>query len=391
MSVFPGKTTRATSDGTRAATRLATVITIVALVAAGCSAGSSTVPAENATPTATATATPSPSPTPDVGALFVAKMEAMSAGSMTVTGNLDIGGTAATLTGRYDSNGADSYSTTTMTYGKTTQTTDEITWAGKTYVRTGNGAWYEKQATDSRGIGSVLSSMVTAQDIGVTTRDGLQVHRLVPAGLAIQPADIGFEGTGTIKLEFLAREDGTPVAMSLTLDLVQTTATASVPVSGTMDFVFVSGASPMVLAPEPVFAMFTSKKGFSYGHPANWDARADANWEGFDGPNLEWVGTRTYPKGKATLTSTTADLVYVLKKELKAKIISNVPATLGGEQARIVTFTFPAPAGFQAYGICVVAFHRSTEVDLMWQSPDGNQQADTETFNKIVASFKFAN
>lgn len=367
---------------------------VLAMLLAGCTAGGTAPPSQSG-----ASPTPQATPTPDVGALFLAQLKALSVGSMTVKGTFTVAAVPVTVVGRYDFSGEDQYSTLTTSAGGASQTDETETWSRKEYERHSGGPWYPKGASSTASptpspsgasdLGSYLKSLKTLTDKGVVTKDGQALHRLVPP-TTIAPAAVGFEGTGTTSIDFYAKADGTPVLIEIALDLKLGATASAQPMSGTMVFTLVPGAKPALTAPEPVFATVVSSDGFSFGYPAAFDRRVDdVDCTGFDGPNLEWVGGCAHPKGSETLTGRSAAVVLALKEEVNAKVASNVEGKLGGEPARVITYSYTAANGFEGFGIYVVAFHGSTGIDLTWESPVGNERADTQTFGYVIDSFKF--
>jgi hypothetical protein len=370
------------------------IASILALLVASCTAGGTAAPSlSDASPS------PSPSPSPNVGALFLDQLKALSTGSMTVKGTLTIANVPVSVEGRYDFSRGASYSTMTTSAAGTSETDETERWLGKEYERRNAGPWYPKEASSaasptpsssgSSDLGAYLKSLTTLTDKGVVTKDGQALHRLSPP-TTIAPATLGFEGIGTTAIDFFARADGTPVMIEIALDLSQGATASPQPLSGTMLFTFVPNAKPAIVAPKPVFATLVSSDGFSFGYPADFEARSgETDCAGFDGPNLEWVGACTHPKDGETLTGRSAAVVRALKTEVKATIASNVERELGREPARVITYTYTAKNGFEGFGIYVIAFHGSTGLDLTWESPVGNEAADTQTFGYVIDSFKF--
>ena len=243
----------------------------------GGSAGS-----ESTSPSAASATIPSPSPSPDVAGRLVVKLKAMSRMSMMITAQLDIGGTAATVSGRFDASGEDKYSTLTTKVGDAQRTVEETTWAGTAYTRNERQPWYPKPAkAGGMTVDRLTSAIQSAKDIGTTTFQGQEVHRLRPSGPPVDPAAIGFDGKGSVDLEILAAIDGTPVRMSFTIDLTQ----GATHLTGTMDMTFLRGAKPIIKAPDPVFTTSVSKQGFSFGRPVTWEPWSENGWEAFDSPN----------------------------------------------------------------------------------------------------------
>ena len=374
--------------------RLAISIVAIATVMAACSPAVTTSPNASSSPLAESSARPSPTPSaspipsPDVAGLFVVKLKALTTASMTVSATLQVGSVPVTIDGRYDHRGAEHYSSLTTTAGTTKQTTDETTWTGKTYTRTNGAPWYEKPATSGGGQGfaSITASILSARDIGLVTKGGQSLHHLVPGGPAIDPKAIGFDGSGTVTTDFYAAADGTPTLIEFSIDVTQ----ASSHVTGIMDFTF-SNAVPSTITgpPDPIFTTFTSKKGYALGYPAGWDAKPQDGWDTFNGPNTEFLQVQTRARGTSSLATEAADDVYGLKADLKATIVSNKPAAMGGEPARVITYRYKDKGGVDVFGIDVWAIHGATSYVVDWESLAGNEPADTATLGFVADSFKF--
>lgn len=356
-------------------------------VLSACGAGASGTRGPTATAAPTATRVASPSPTPDVAALFVAKLKAMTAGRMTMTAELVIGGVAATVDGRYDVNGQDSYETTTVSVGQQKMTNEETTVLGKAYKRAGDAPWYEQKAAGTGG-SAVTKAIMAATDTGVVTWEGQRLHKLAPSGTTLGPKDFGFDD-GTATLALFAKDDGTPVAVEVRLDATQGTGAALKTVTGTMTYTFVPGVTPKIDKPDPIFVTYASPTGYSVGHPQGWDERPEKDWTYLEGPNDEELGVYAAAKGSETVTSATAAYVYMLKTDFKATILSNAAGSLAGETGRVVTYTFKDDAGMEYAGSAFVVIHGSTLVVADWISPPAGDTTESETRQYVLASFAF--
>ncbi len=357
---------------------------VLALVLSGCGAGAAATPSP--TPKLTPPPTASPTPTPDVAAAVIARLTSMTSAQMTVTGELKVGTLAVPIEGRYDVSGADQYSTMTMTINGQKQTTEETTVGGTTYKRTNDGAWYEQPKTADTSF-SVTAAIRGATDVGVVTRGGRQLHHLTPTGAAIEPTTIGIDGSGTVKVDLYAEADGTPAILSMTVDVTEGAGSAATHVSGTMDFTFVQGATPTVAAPEPVFVMYASPKGWSVGHPKDWDVTPGDAMTAIDGPDGESLAVGLLPKGSETLTSAAAGYVSTLRSEGGATITSNKAVTVGGEPARLVAYEYMLEDSVAYAGLTILTIRGATCYIVQLEAPSGSAAAGGTMALSIVGSF----
>ena len=234
-------------------------------------------------------------------------------------------------------------------------------------------------------IAVLTASILAVGDQRIKTKDGQQLHDLAPAIQSIDPKNIGVNGTGTVTVDFFAKDDGTPVIMEFTLDHLE--GNPAVHLTGTMDFTFTS-ADATVAAPDPLFTTLSSKRGYKVGYPQDWSATRVNGWDTLRGPNGEVMQVRTGPF-TGSLAALSGNDVYILKKQDKVTIISNTSAVLDGVPARLIKYRFRM-SGVSVYGIDLVAVRKGSAFALEWESLAGNESADTTTFALEVESFVFS-
>lgn len=352
------------------------------------------------TPTPTTAPSSTPAPTPDVAGLFRSAFAAVESGVLSMTGTATVGAVQLSLTGTTTSNGPDSTSSSTTVVGGVTSTTERVTLGGKHYVRTPPGPWLEDGATaSSPDLGDELeriAGLVVAA--GTESRSGQLLYRLVPPdGTSFDPAALGLGSAGATNVAstvtFYALEDGTPVAMTLTLGWSQPSGTKTVDASMELEVEFSElGVAHTIRAPSDIWAVATSTRyGYRVAHPGDWDFdQSDKTYDYFWSPGDTFVGAfrDKLPSG-VTLNKATAVEVASLKSSMKAKSVENEEATLGGVKARLLS------ANGVNGGADVAIFEAITIKDgyihyLIWFSPAGHESSDLTTFRQMMATFAFA-
>lgn len=250
---------------------------------AGPSADTAT-PGEVAGPSAVApTASPTPTPVPDVAKLFAAKIvTAGPIGGGPISGLMTIGALEAPIAGTMALDGQDSSLELVIAMpGGPTLRNAQITKSGRTYVSANGGPWFDttgdETSSDPNAFAQALgAAAVTAEDRGVVTKLGQQLHHLVPSSTtAITGAHLGMtdaamkDAVGT--LDFYARDDGSLAVLSFGLDWTIDAQGTPVEASMDIDFEFGTGPATTVAAPDDLWVRFVSDRlGYSIGHPDDW-------------------------------------------------------------------------------------------------------------------------
>jgi hypothetical protein len=382
--------------------RRSSVVIVLTVLLSACSVAVSAAPSSNPSPSSAPVVTPlpSPSPSPDTAALFLAKYRGMTSAALTLSADLERAGVPLELRGNYEVAGANDHWVLWAGAAGSVPASERETWAGTVYERTGDGPWYQVSAATpsvsaapsaggAGGIGSFVTSLVGVKDMGVEVKAGQQLHRLSADGVSIEPVALGIDGTGTVTLDVYARDDGSPVLMEFTLDLDTGTTAAPEPLTGTLDLAFEPTMVPVITAPTPVWVVFTSEKGYSLGHPADWARRDHDGWESFEAPREEMVGVVVEPDFMSSLAAFDAAHISVVETTLGAQVASDETISLDGVPAHRITYMYQTDAGL-TMASDVVAVRDKTAVLLSWVAvPDSSPGFSLSNPEWIIASFKF--
>lgn len=376
--------------------RVIAVIGALAIVAAGCGAAATPTPAPTPIPTPTAAPTPTPV---DVGAAFLAKLKAAKAGRLQATGSATFGGIAATITGMFESSGADdSASTMTIDIGGTKQTTDSIRIGTKQWSRKDGSVWIldPKPADPSKGLNAYLNTLTTLEDKGVETKGTQQLHHLVPpAAAAITPAAIGLDPSikdAVTTVDFWAKADGSPAVMSLGVKWSQAAGTTSVPIDMTLDVDLTGFGTPAtVTAPDGAWTGFTSTRfGYSMAYGQGWSVTEGDGVDQYLMDGTPYVYVVPQDAAGYSLDQLHKELLaYYEKKDVVAKPDADEAYTLGGSPARIMTFHFKNASGEKLLLVDAITMHgnKGWEVYLL-QAATGEAEARTY-LDTMLSTFSF--
>jgi hypothetical protein len=308
-------------------------------------------PASPLAPTAAPTAPPAaaqPTPAPDVAALFARWMASDQldlAGE--ITGSMTLGNLIGDITGAMATRGADSAMQMTITIPDVLQTSNyQITVDGHRYESKDGGPFFEVplQEEDDQFSATLAAAALAAEDRGIETRDGQQLHHLVPStGSGVTAADLGMtdpsmaNASGT--LDFYARDDGSLAVLAVTLSWTMASGGQSIPASMELDFTFRPDDIAVIGRPDSVWTTFTSKEhGYSIGYPDDMrliasTKAADPDVFAYSPTELATVMRERQPKAAAgNLGAYTRAFIAATPCKLEV----NEKAFLAGRQARVL-------------------------------------------------------
>jgi hypothetical protein len=151
----------------------------LALALGACGGGATPTPS----PTPTAVTTPAPTPTPvAVADELVARLLAARTGVLEMTGTMAFATTEIPLSGTMTIAGDASQSSITLEAPGGSQTNESIRVGTTEWERATGGPWVTnpEPADTSKSLSAFLETLTSLEDKGVETRDGRQLHRLVP-------------------------------------------------------------------------------------------------------------------------------------------------------------------------------------------------------------------
>lgn len=305
-------------------------------------------PLPTASPTESPIPSPSPTPTVDAAKPFLAIFtNPRFAANATITGTIEVGAVSYPVSGAYDIRGTDNRQSLTVAIPNASQVTESVTTAGITYVQKGS-LWYVKPAattpaTGNASLASAMRSILAVTDVGIETRKGQDLHHLQPPSTAVIPVSaFGASdptGDGKVTIDFYVRDDGTPVVMSLALTWTQVSGATRTPAAMALDFEFSNvGGSIVISAPKQVWKTFTSKRyGYSIAYPDDWEVTPSKKKDKVDlffSAEDTGVAVVRYPTRGITLNEIVSGYRSYLKKESKAKVVSNMAVTVDSVKAR---------------------------------------------------------
>jgi hypothetical protein len=306
-------------------------------------------PAPNvATPVPTTSPTQPPSPTPpaDVSAGFTAHVaDPQFQGSGPVSGTISIATFDGTLTGAMAVKGADSAFDLAIDIPSVmSASSSSIKVDGKAYQSQNGAPWFEvKSASTGGGLNAAIDTAAsTVTDEGVVTKNGQQLHHMVPAGGgAITGAEMGFASDPAMaaapgSLEFYARDDGSLAIMTVTLAWTVNSGATPLDARMAIDFTFDENPDVSIAPPDNLWTRFASAKhAYTIGYPAGWTViraktKDDADVFALSATQLSTAMREVQPKA---LSGNLKAYVKAFVRSTPQKLDVNEATTVGGKDA----------------------------------------------------------
>lgn len=380
--------------------RRAAAFVLAVIVLGGCNASNSTAtPGQQATiaPSATPTPTLAPSPSPvDVSSLFLPQITKLTRGTLDVTGTVTIGAQTGAVSGTIAFIGPDSDQVLAIAVGTSTSTTETIHLAGQGYTKQGDGPWFQdpKPPVAGKDLGSFLKGVTTLRDTGTETRHGVLVHRLeLPAGTVIDPAAVGFTDPAmknpTVSMVFYADETGKPTSLLLNVTWSQASGATTIPASMALELRF-TASSPSFQAPSNVWGRFTSTRfHYSMARPADWNVSTSLkSFDRFQSPSEAFVLMDRGPIPSGTILNDEARSVTSGARANGFALVANMQTTVGGQQARLLTFRGKV-SGRASVMYIAVTLRGGYSYEGFWFSLHGHEATDLALYRQMLATFTF--
>jgi hypothetical protein len=388
----------------RARSRPFVVLVAAAAIAVGaCDAAprpAETQAAPNAT-SASQSPTDAPSPTPlDVAAAFKTAFAGIKSGVMDLSGQATIGAVQLTIAGSTTFSGLDSSDVTTTTISGVPSQVSHVQTGGKRYVKTGAGPWLDDTSVaPANNLSKELARVAAVvTDSGVESHRGTPAHKLLPPpGTTFDPAALGLAAAGAtgvqVSVVFYAKDDGTPVAVTIDASWSQGSGASTAAVAMNLDITLSQLGVPHVIrAPDDVWVYFKSKRfGFRFAHPGDYDYFKAKYYDEFTGPASQFVAAGRQAKfAGETLNSLTTFFIGLDKKDFHAKTVKNTATTLAGEKARFLSLSGTDSKKHKIVLYEVVCLRGKYVYDIYWISYAGSEATDLLTFQALIATFRFS-
>ena len=240
-------------------------------------------------------------------------------------------------TGSFSYKAGDEAESTKMTSGGKTMSYDNVYGANNAYVRKNGGPWVKKprQASDTAMWQIMLAPGRRFVDVGVETKNGARLHRLVAADPVALSSEIDSlepgVGASHVNLTFWTRDDGTPVVFRLEGTWDQTVAGLKAHVTAAHEFVISNLSGVTIAPPAGAWQWIVDSIGIGFGVPPGW-ARTNVN---------SAVGWTTYGNATATIGYVTDEAggrtfnqaVDFVEESLADPAQNRTETTVGGEPA----------------------------------------------------------
>jgi hypothetical protein len=213
----------------------------------------------------------------------------------------------------------------------------------------------------------------------------------------VPPGGFGLEGFGlidpTVALVLYARDDGTPLGMTLTASATETVGGQASDVRLSLDLEYVElGGAVAITAPDHIWNRFTSKRfHFTIAYPDGFSV--DTSQRVFDylnGPSVDHVGGRRLAAHGRSLDSWSKTIITGHNgARLEYTLLSKDVRSLAGTDALMLTSKY---RDFGRWLICyeVVAIRGAYVYDVFWVSPLKTRTPDLATWEQMLVTFAFS-
>lgn len=366
---------------------------LASLLVGACGGAATPTPAPTVEPTPAPTATPA---AVDVAEVFVTTLLAAQTGRLPVSGTVTYGTTEATLSGGLQVAGADSSTTLTIDISGARQTQDSIRIGTQRWTREDPGPWVldPDPADREQSLAAYLSTLTSLEDQGVATKDGRELHRLLPpAGTTVTPEALGLDPSienADVSVEFWAEPDGTPAIWTVGVGWTQAAPDGSIPIEFVMDVDLAGLGEPVELEPpaDPWTRFVSSRLGYSIAHPADWRVVEDEGQDVLARGEEAFIYVAPQSAPDLTVDQLTEQLVVYYERELGAVFEGNEASTLGGEPARFVTGHFESDQG-RLFLADTIAMRGDTGWEVYLLNQAGTEEADLEALALFLGTFEF--
>ncbi len=314
-----------------------------------------------------------------------------------MTGTMAFATTEIPLSGTMTIAGDASQSSITLEAPGGSQTNETIRVGTNEWERATGGPWVTnpEPADTSKSLSAFLETLTSLEDKGIETRDGRQLHRLVPPpSVTFSAETLGFDAESardaTIAMEFWAEDDGTPAFWSFDIGWNQVSGTTTIPVAMTLDLDLSGlGRAATVVAPEDPWSRFTSTRfGYSMAHPADWTVSEEGASDSYliDGTPYVTAGPQSLPG--YTLERFATELIATYKKQAKVEPETNAEIVLGGLPGRFLTYHFANDDGVKVYVADAITVADGTGWEVIFMEQAGAEEGDTPIFQAMLSTFK---
>jgi len=368
------------------------LVATLAIVACGCGAAATPTPAPTPTPTT------APTPTPvDVAAMFVEQVAAVESANMPFTGTALIGEVEAALSGTLGLSGTDTRSTFVFDVDGAKQTQESIRIGTQRWARDGEGPWVldPEPADPAKTTSAYLLGLTSLEDKGVETKDGRELHHLVPpASNQLTPEVFGLPPSVTdaeITTDFWAEDDGTPAIWTLVASWTQ--GDPGTPMSTTMDIDLSGlGAAVTIAPPADAWTGFTSKRfAYSMARAPGWsvDEQDGVDVYLLEGTPYVYVSPQDLAAGY-TLDRFHDDLVaYYEANDIKAAPVADEDYAIDGNPARVLTYRFTNASGTAVYLVDAITVRADTGWEIYLAQEQTGEEEARAFFDTMMSTFSF--
>ena len=387
----------------RMAQRPRLVAAITSLLIAGCG-GTTTTPAlpSTAPPEASSSASSSTVPATDVKAAFLDVItDPKFSGTAALSGTIALAGIDGEVSGDWAFDGRDSHMTTTIALPGSEQTNESVTIGPDGWERSGEGPWLEREKKPDRGksFTGMLAVLNALEDLGVESRDGVELHHFQPPAGGRVPADaLGIDNADIrspkATADFYTTDAGVPEIFAFHITWTQAIGgqDAAVTMDMQLDIDDVGTSQPIEPPAEAeIWTRYTSSFGYRMAHPPEWTARHTKTEDSFliDDQPYVYVAPRTLPAG-ATLSSFQRDLIASYHAQFGTDPESRESTRIGGSAAFRLTYHFKNDANQDVALVDVATLHGGRGWEVFILTLAGETEADDiGVFDDFVSTFNF--
>jgi hypothetical protein len=344
----------------------------------------------------------SPLPPDDVKSAFLDVVSDPGfSGKATISGTIALAGIDGEVSGQWAFNGPDSHTATTISLPGSEQANESITIGRKSWERTGDGPWLERDKPDpSKSFTKVLATLASLDDQGVESRDGVDLHHFVPRDGGAFPVDALGINTPGVKdakatADFYATNAGVPEIFVFHVTWMQAIGGQDTEVSMDMQMDLDDvGKAQAIEAPAAgeVWTQYRSNLGYAMAHPPDWTVKHTGAMDSYliDAQAYVYVATQSVPAGE-NVSSFRSRLMADYRSQLGSEPDSAESTTIGGSPAFRLVYHYRNDAGHDIalFDVGTIRAGKGWEVSMLTLA-GATEQDDMAVFDDFVSTFRFA-
>ena len=323
------------------------------------------------------------------------------AGKATISGSIALAGIDGEVSGEWTFDGPDSHTSTTTSLPGTEQTNESITIGPDGWERAGDGPWLEREkaADPDKSFTRMLAVLGSLEDLGIESRDGVDLHHFAPPGDGGVPVDALGITNAEVKdpkatADFYATAAGMPEIFVFHVTWRQPIGGQDTDVTMDMQMDLDEIGSTQSIEPPPaeeIWKRYTSTLGYTMAHPPEWTVKHAKSQDTYliDDQPYVYVAPQAVRDGEK-LSSFESDLTAFYDQRFRTEPDSRESTRLGGSAAFRLLYHFTNDTGQDVALVDIGTIHAGKGWEVFLLTLAGTTEADDiAVFDDFVSTFKF--